>query len=173
MMFWGLMAMALLAGTLLQSQIPGIPFFGGIRWPVLCSVSLYYALNHRGSAGVLSGFAAGFLVDALSLVPLGFTVLLFSVMAWGAGCCRKLVLPEAVVTSAFFGGLAGFLYPALLYVLLLRGGYAGCHPIVAAARVAGGGVTGAVTAPVVFLVLSRLHKALNLDDKEDDGRVNA
>lgn len=173
MMFWTLMAMVLLAGTLLQSLMPGAPFFGGIRWPVLCCVSLYYALNHRGAAGVASGFAAGFLIDTLSLVPLGFSVLLFCGMAWAVGCCRKLVLPEALVTSAFFGGLAGLLYPALLYGLLLRGGLQGCQPMVAVARIAGGGVTGAVTAPVVFLVLSRLHKALNLDDKEEDGRVNA
>ena len=172
MMFWMLMTMAVLAGTLLQTQVPGIVFLGGIRWPVLCSVVLYYALNHRGGAGLACGFAAGLLVDSLSLVPLGFSVLLFTLMAWAAGRCRKLVLPEASVTAAFFGGLAGLVYSSLLYVVLLRGGLQGCHPFFVAARITGGVVTGALTAPLVFLVMSRLHKALNLDDKEDHGRVS-
>jgi hypothetical protein len=57
-------------------------------------------------------------------------------------------------------------------VVLLRGGLQGCHPFFVAARIAGGVVTGALTAPLVFLVMSRLHKALNLDDKEDHGRVS-
>lgn len=171
-MFWILMIMAILTGTLLQIQVPGVVFLGGARWPVLCSVVLYYALNHRGVAGVVSGFTAGLLIDTLSMTPLGFSVLLFCIIAWLAGRCRKLVLPEATVTAAFFGGLAGLVYASLLYLLLLRGGLQACSPFIVAARIAGGGVLGALTAPVTFLVLSYLHKALNLDEQEDNGRVN-
>lgn len=173
MMFWMLMAVVILLSTLLQAQLPGITIFGGMRLPILCCVVLYYALNHRSSAGLVSGFSAGLLMDVLSMVPLGYSILIFVLMALAAGRYRKLVLPEAPVTAAFFGGLAGFLYPALLYGLLARESLQGVHPLMAAIRIAGGCITGAVSAPLVFLLLSRLHRALNLADKEEQNRVNA
>jgi len=173
MIFWTLMVLALLMATLLQAQLPGVVFFGGARFPVLCSVVLYYALNHRRAAGLVCGLAAGLLMDMLSLVPAGYSVFLFCVMAMVAGRYRQLVLPEATVTAAFFGGLSGLLYAALLYGLLANGGLQGCPPVLVVARLVGAAVTGGLTAPAVFLVMSRLHRALDLEDKEEQGRVNA
>lgn len=172
-MFWLLMGMAILTGALLQAHLPGIVFFGGIRPPVLCGIVLYYALNHRGSAGVISAFLAGLVLDTLSFVPLGYSVLLYCVMAFVVGRYRKLVLPEAMITAAFFGGLAGLLYPTVIFGLLIREGMAADHLISVIARIVGNGLLGMVTTPVVILIMSRLHKALSLADKEEDGRVNA
>jgi rod shape-determining protein MreD len=172
-MFWILMSLVLLVATLLQAHLPGIVFFGGARWPVLGSVVLYYALNHRRAAGLTAGLVAGLLLDMLSLVPAGYSVLLFCVMAMVAGRYRRLVLPEASVTAAFFGGLSGLLYASLLYGVLAHGTLQGCPPVLALARLVGGAVTGALAAPVVFLVMSALHRALDLDDKEEQNRVNA
>lgn len=173
MMFWILMTLALLIATLLQAQLPGVVFLGGARWPVLCCVVLYYALNHRRTAGLTAGLVAGLLMDMLSLVPAGFSVLLFCVMAMVAGRYRRLVLTEAAVTAAFFGGLSGLLYAALLYGLLAQGGLRGCPPVLALARLVGGVLTGGLAAPAVFLVMSRLHRALDIDDKEEQRHVNA
>ncbi len=173
MMFWILMTLVLLVATLLQAHLPGVVFLGGARWPVLGCVVLYYALNHRRPAGLTAGLVAGLLMDMLSLVPAGYSVLLFCVMAMVAGHYRRLVLPEAAVTAAFFGGLSGLLYAALLYGLLAQAGLQGCPPVLALARVLGGAITGALAAPVVFLVMLRLHRALDLDDKEEHSRVNA
>lgn len=173
MIFWILMALMLLLATLLQAHLPGVVFLGGARWPILCAVVLYYALNHRRTAGLVAGLVAGLLMDMLSLVPAGFSVLLFCVMAMVAGRYRRLVLPEAAVTAAFFGGVSGLLYAALLYGVLAPGGLQGCPPVLALARVVGGALTGALAAPVVFLVLARLHRGLDVDDKEEQSRVNA
>ncbi len=173
MMFWMLMTLVLLSALLLQAQLPGIALLGGARWPVLSCVVLYYALNHRRTAGLMAGLAGGLLLDMLSFVPAGYSVLVFCVMAMVAGRYRRLVLPEASVTAAFFGALSGLLYSALLYALLATGGLRGCPPVLVLARILGSLLMGGVTGPVVFLVLSGLHRGLNLEDKEEQGRVNA
>ncbi len=173
MMLWILMTIVLLVATLLQAHLPGVFVLGGARWPVLGSVVLYYALNHRRTAALVAGLVAGLLLDMLSLVPAGYSVLVFCVMAMIAGHYRRLVLPEAAVTAAFFGGASGLLYAALLYGVLAQGAFQGCPPVLALARILGSAITGALTAPVVFLVITRLHRALGLDDKEEQNRVNA
>ncbi len=172
-MFWLLMAMSILTGVLLQAHLPGIPVLGGIRPPLLAGLVLYYALNHRIAAGWMAALAAGLLLDALSLVPPGYSVLLFLGLAGVADRYRKLVLPEATVTAVFFGGLAGLSYSMVLYGLLVRSGMEPGHPVQVTMRIAGSGLTGLVTTPVVFRVMTILHKALDLADKEDNGRVNA
>lgn len=173
MMFWILMSLVLVMATLLQAHLPGVVYLGGARWPILCAVVLYYALNHRRTAGLVAGLAAGLLLDMLSLVPAGYSVLFFCVMAMVAGRYRRLVLPEAAVTAAFFGGVSGLLYAALLYGVLAQGGLQGGAPVLVLARVMGGALTGALAAPVVFLVMARLHRGLDIEDKEEHSHVNA
>lgn len=173
MMFWMLMTLVLLSAMLLQAQLPGIALLGGARWPVLSCVVLYYALNHRRTAGLVAALVAGLLLDMLSLVPAGYSVFMFGVMAMVAGRYRRLVLPEAAVTAAFFGALSGLFYATFLYGVLANGGLQGCPPVLVLARILGGLLMGGVTGPVVFLVMSGLHRELNLEDKEDQGRVNA
>ncbi len=173
MMFWMLMTLVLLSAMLLQAQLPGIALLGGARWPILSCVVLYYALNHRRTAGLIAGLVAGLLLDMLSLVPAGYSVFVFCMMAMVAGRYRRLVLPEASVTAAFFGGFSGLFYATLLYGVLANGGLQGHPPVLVLARILGAFLMGGVTGPVVFLVLSGLHRGLNLEDKEDQGRVNA
>jgi len=173
MMFWMLMTLVLLSAMLLQAHMPGIALLGGARWPVLPCVVLFYALNHRRTAGLIAGLVAGLLLDMLSMVPAGFSVFVFCMMAMVAGRYRRLLLPEATVTAAFFGALSGLIYAVLLYGLLANGSLQGCPPVLVLARLVGAFLMGGVTGPVVFLVMSGLHRGLNLDDKEDQGRVNA
>ncbi len=172
-MFGLLMALSLLMGTLLQAHLPGISLLGGIRWPILISIVLYYALNHRGVAGALCALGAGLLMDCLSFVPIGFSVLFFCLAAWLSDRCRQWVLPDAVVTSMFFGGLSNLLYAMFLYILLLRNGTHYGLILTGILRIFGSGLLGALTAPVVFFVLSRLHKSLDLGDKEENAPVEA
>jgi len=173
MMFGMLMGISMLVALLLQAHLPGITLLGGARWPVLCSLVLYYALNHHGVAGAVCAFACGLLIDSLSLVPLGYSGLLLCLMALSAGACRKHVLPEAMVTASVFGGLGAGLYALVLYAMLANQGVQGVSLGVVVARIAGSGVLGAITAPPVFFVLARLHRALELGDKEAQHRVNA
>ncbi len=173
MMFGILMALSMLVALLLQAQLPGMVLLGGVRWPVLCSLVMYYSLNHHGVAGAVCAFACGLLIDSLSLVPLGYSGLLLFLMSLAVGACRKHVLPEAMVTAVVFGGLGAGLYAMALYALLANQGLQGVAPSIVVARIAGSGVLGAITAPPVFWVLARLHRALELGDKEAQHRVNA
>ncbi len=173
MMLGLLMVLSLLLGTLLQAHLPGISLLGGIRWPVLLGIVLYYALNHRGVAGVLCALGAGLLMDCLSFVPIGYSVLFFCLTAWLADRCRQWVLPDAVVTSMFFGGLSNLLYAIFLYILLLRNGSHHGLLLTGLLRILGSGLLGVLTVPLVSLLLTRLHKDLNLSDKEENAPVGA
>lgn len=173
MIFSMLMVVSLLGGTLLQAFLPGFRFLAGARWPFLCSVVLYYALNHRGGRSLICAFIAGVLMDALSMVPFGWITLFFILLVLVTGAFRESLQPDAWITSIFFGAVSGLLFTLFIYVLLLRTDWrAGRHGY-AMVRVVGGMLTGAVTAAVVIPLLARLHKALDIDDRPDEERVNA
>ncbi len=166
MIFWMLMLMAMLAATLAQALLPGVPFLGNARFPALLGLVLYYALNHKLWVGIVVAFVAGILQDGLSMVPLGYSAFLFCGVAAVAGRYRWLVLSEAAVTAAFFGAIASFLVSISLFLLLKQSGSIVCTGSVALHRVLGSGVLGLVTVPVVFLSMSYLHRALDLIEEE-------
>ena len=167
MLFWMLMIIAVLGATLAQALLPGWAMFGQARFPVLLGLVLYYALNHKSWIVILVAFVAGILQDGLSLVPLGYSALLFCVVATVAGRYRRLVLSEAVVTAAFFGGVSSLVMALLLYLLLNQAGTIACSGSLALLRVLGSGVLGTITVPAVFLIMTHLHHELELAGEED------
>ena len=167
MLFWMLMIIAVLGATLAQALLPGWAMFGQARFPVLLGLVLYYALNHKSWIVILVAFVAGILQDGLSLVPLGYSALLFCVVATVAGRYRRLVLSEAVVTAAFFGGVCSLVMALLLYLLLNQAGTIACSGSLALLRVLGSGVLGTITVPAVFLIMTHLHHELELAGEED------
>lgn len=166
MLFWMFMLMALLAGTLLQASLPAWPWLGSARFPMLLGLTIYYALNHKPWTMIIVAFAAGMLQDGLSLVPLGYSATLFCMVALVVGRYRRLVLSEAAVTAAFFGGVASVVVALLLYLLLAHEGVIGCSVSSALLRVAGSGVLGMVTVPLVVVVMAHLHRAIGLVQEE-------
>jgi rod shape-determining protein MreD len=167
MLFWMLMIIAVLGATLAQALLPGWAVFGQARFPVLLGLVLYYALNHKSWIVILVAFVAGILQDGLSLVPLGYSALLFCVVATVAGRYRRLVLSEAVVTAAFFGGVCSLVMALLLYLLLNQAGTIACSGSLALLRVLGSGILGTITVPAVFLIMTHLHHELELAGEED------
>lgn len=167
MLFWMLMSISVLGATLAQALLPGWAMFGQARFPVLLGLVLYYALNHKSWIVILVAFVAGILQDGLSLVPLGYSALLFCVVATVAGRYRRLVLSEAVVTAAFFGGVCSLVMALFLYLLLNQAGTIACSGSLALLRVLGSGVLGTITVPAVFLIMTHLHHELELAGEED------
>jgi len=167
MLFWILMMMAMLVATLGQAMLPGWPLLGYARFPLLLGVVLYYALNHKLWIVILVAFVAGLLQDGLSLVPLGYSALLFCGVAVVAGRYRRLVLSEAFVTAAFFGGIASLVVTLFIFILLRRADAIACSALQAALRIVGSGFLGMLTVPVVFLLMTHLHRALELVGEED------
>ncbi len=166
MLFWMLFCLSMLAAVLTQALLPGLAFLGGARFPVLLGIVLYYALNHRPWIVIIVAFVAGMFQDGLSLVPLGYSALLFCSAALVAGRYRQLVLSEAAVTAAFFGGVTNLVVALILYLLLSRNGVIACSGTAATVRIVGSGILGAVTVPAVFLIMTGLHRSLDLQEEE-------
>ena len=166
MLFWILLLLSVLSAVLTQALLPGPPVLGGARFPVLLGVVLYYALNHKPWIVIIVAFTAGLLQDGLSMVPLGYSALLFCGAAMIAGRYRKLVLSEAAVTAAFFGGVTNLLVALVLYLLLRQGGGIVCSGGMAALRIVGCGLLGVATVPAVFVLMTQLHRSLDLVEEE-------
>ena len=167
MYFAMLMFLVLTGAVLLQAALPGWALLGYARPPVLLAVVLYYALNHRLWVGILAAFIAGMLLDGMSFVPLGYSALLFCIVALIAGHYQKLVLSDAVITAVFFGAAGSLLTGGVLYFLLSSENLIACSGGTAALKIFWGTVLGAITAPVVFVAMKLIHAALDLQDKED------
>jgi rod shape-determining protein MreD len=167
MYFAMLMFMVMLGATLLQAALPGWPVLGYARFPILLGVVLYYALNHKLWIVVIAAFSAGMLQDSMSFVPLGYSSFLFCVAAVAVGRYRQLVLSDAIVTAIFFGGIAGFTVTLALYLLLKAGGHLACSGGTAALHIFGSTFLGIITVPAVFLLMTLMHRALELQEKED------
>ncbi|MBT3191609.1 MAG: rod shape-determining protein MreD [Verrucomicrobia bacterium] len=166
MLFWILMALMMLVATLTQASLPVWAVLGYARSPVLLGLVLYYALNHKLWVVVPVAFTAGMLQDGLSMVPLGYSALLFCLVAIVAARYRQLVLSEAAVTAAFFGGIASLVVSLALYLLLRKADLISCKGSVATLHILGSGILGLVTVPVVFLSMAGLHRSLDLIEEE-------
>jgi len=166
MLFWMLLMLSVLAAVLSQALLPGPALLAGARFPVLLGIVLYYALNHKPWIVIIVAFTAGLLQDGLSMVPLGYSALLFCAAAMVAGRYRKLVLSEAAVTAAFFGGVTNLLLALILYFLLRQGDAIACSGGMAALRIVGSGLLGVITVPAVFVLMTQLHRALDLVEEE-------
>jgi rod shape-determining protein MreD len=165
------MALAVAAAGFLQAMFPPVRIFGQAKAPLLLSLSLYYALSRPAGVAMAAAFLAGFLQDALSFVPLGYSAFCFAIVAAVAGRFRKTVLTEAVVTPVFFGAIAGAAATLGLYVLLYRSDLA-CWPAGRLlAKTAGAGILGAACAPAVFALAGRLDRLVGLarEVEEFDG----
>ncbi len=165
--FFMLLVLSILMAALVQALLPALHWFGGARFPVLLGLVLYYALNHKPWIAIIVAFAGGLLHDGLSQVPLGYTPLLFSIVTVIAGRYRRLVLNEAIVTAAFFGGVSAFVMTLLLYLFLQLNGAVACSMGTAAIRIGGSAILGVVTVPAVFGIMIILHRALDLLEEEE------
>ena len=167
MYFMILMFMVMIGATLLQALLPGWAVLGNARYPVLLGVVLYYALNHKISVVIAAAFTAGLLQDSLGFVPLGYSSILFCGVALVAARYRGLVLSDAPITAVFFGGIASFGVSLILYLLLRSGGLVSCSGATAVMHILGSALLGIVTVPAVFICMKILHRALDIQEKED------
>jgi rod shape-determining protein MreD len=167
MYFAMVMILVVPGAALLQSFLPGWPLLAHARFPVLLAVTLYYALNYKPWVAMIAAFWAGLIQDSLSFVPLGYSSMLFCMVGLIAGRYRKKVLSDAVITAIFFGGIATLGVTLLLYLLLKINNLVACSGTTAALRIFSSGILGLVTAPAVFLVLTVVHRGLDLIERED------
>jgi len=160
--------LALIGAAVVQVLAPAHAALGQVKAPALLAVVVYYALNRRFAVTMTAALLAGVLQDALSLVPLGYSSLLFM----GAGAAmsryREQMESESVVTAAFFGAATAAVVAVLMSLLLAHAGRFVWRPGPVVLRVAGSAVLGLVVTPAVFLVVGGLDRRVgNVEQKED------
>jgi rod shape-determining protein MreD len=168
-MTWIVMLLVLVCALVLQMAFPPVAWMGQVRAPFLLAAPLYYALSRQTGATFVSALAAGLLEDAMSQVPLGYSALVFCAAGWIATRLRAFVLTESVPTQAALGGLAAAGATLALYGLLRYAGAASCPAGRLVWKVGSTAALGAVCAPVVFLVASRLDRLAGNAIEESPG----
>ena len=168
MMTGVVMLFSALAAGFMQGLLPGPAWLGQARWPLLLGVVLYYALQRNTVTMLTAAVLAGFVQDALSAVPLGYSACAFVAVGWGAAHFRQLVLSEALVTQAFFGLTGSALANLLIYLLLRKDALVVLSAGQVVLKLAGTAMLGVVSTPLIFNLAGRLDRlAGNIDTAKD------
>lgn len=152
------MVMTLMLGAVVQTLSPAYPALGQAKAPVLLAVVVYYALNRTSAVMVCAALLAGFLQDALSSIPLGYSSAVFVVAGWLISRYRNLVNTESAVTPLFFGAIAGSSVLLLMTLLLARAGLVYIMPGRLLLKLLGAGFLCMLATFVVFLLLGALER---------------
>jgi len=129
-----------------------------VALPFLISLAVYVAFSGKSTARLVEMALVGWVQDSLSLLPLGFSIGMFLILAMVAFRIRELLFLDQVVTQMATGFAAGVLFSAaagLAYGIPSGLGL----PWPSALLVMGGtGACAALTTPVVFWLGHRLQR---------------
>ena len=167
-MTWIVLSIMLVVCATLQVMLPGYDVLGQAKFPVLLALALYYALNREFLVAMIAALCAGLLHDLLGQIPLGYSVMCFCCAAMVVSMFHNVVMSESALTAIFFGAVAGVAVTAGLYGLLCAGGYTGCPPLRALAKILGSGLLGAICCPFVFLAAAGLNRMAGNDGMKED-----
>lgn len=159
------MFFVVIAAAVLQAQLPGFTTLGQAKFPLLMAVVIYYSLNHEFAVMLTTAFFAGLINDALGNIPLGYSSVCFCLIGLIISRFQRLVVTESPLTTMFFGGVAGFVSSAFLYMFLSSGGYVSWPAGRLTVRFLGSGLLGMVCAPLVLVVV------LNIDQLVGNVRI--
>ena len=151
-----LITLLLLAGTSLQTLLPGPAWLGSHEWPILLALTLCVALRADRARAVYTGVLAGLLHDAFCPAPLGYSLPFFLLIALGVYAIREEVFGDNILTYTVIGPLAGLLQTVYFSILFAA---AGMRPLGAGSltiRLLGSFLLGALTAPLVYMLLETL-----------------
>jgi len=148
----GVILVILLVGSALcQDFLPGPLILGQVKAPFLLAVSLYYALAHSRAAFFWAAILAGILQDSLSLVPIGYSALVYSLLGLAIRYYREVLFTRSAATAALVGGAANLLAQGALQTLLWLGGeWSGGSWGTTVIRLLGAGLLGAAVTPLVW-----------------------
>lgn len=154
------MMLAVIVGSVVQSQLPAPAMLGQARFPILLGISLYYALNYHGGVAFVAGLLTGLVQDALSPIPLGYSMMCFCIAGYIAGRFRELVIPESLATSAFFGALAGGGVTLGLAGCLLASTSVSYGFLWIGLKVLGTALLAVLATPIVFAILGKVDRVV-------------
>lgn len=150
----------LVVGAAMQALLPRWAFTGSLDWPILTALLMVIVLHADRGAVIFAGVLAGFLYDVFSPAPLGISIPFFLLVGVGLHMLKTELFSDQPITYCVLGVLAVSLKTLYFFIVLIL---VGQRPVLAggllAARLAGGFLLGALTAPAVYLAVSvLLHK---------------
>lgn len=158
MMTWVVMALGVIAGGVLQTELPAVPWLGQAKPPLLLAVVLYYALQRTRPVMAVAALMAGLMQDMLSPLPLGASACGFGLAGWYVSRFRKVVLTESMLTQAFFGLVSAMAVTIVLYVILMVEARIGLPVRRVVLKTIGMGALGLIVTPPVCWLLGRLDR---------------
>jgi rod shape-determining protein MreD len=144
--------------AVLQIGMPGASLFANAKAPFLAAVVVYYASTSSMGTACSVAVAAGLVHDAMSPIPLGYSVLVFGLLALLASELRRVVDLDQWLSRWIVGLLAGACTTVLFGILLSRNGLVEFGPGALTARVIGTGLMGMPLVPLVYATASGLHR---------------
>ena len=152
--------LTLVFAALIQQLLPGWPFFGGLKPPLLAMTAFYFALRRKPAHLWTAVFAAALLQDGLDLGPPGPALIAFPAIGILALRIRSEIFSDGVVTQLFFGAALG-LFTALTALILYR--VTGQRTVsfgLGLLRLCSSALLGMITLPAVSIALRKFEAAL-------------
>jgi rod shape-determining protein MreD len=148
----------LLLAAVLQLTVPGIPILAGSKPPLLLAVVVYYAATGSLTTACWVSVAAGVIHDALSPVPIGYSVLVFGLIGLMTGELRRVVDMDQWVSRWIMGFVAGAMATLILGISLMKHDLVACSGVQVTAKALGSGVLGGMVISLVYLVAGSLRQ---------------
>lgn len=153
-----IMILAMIVAAIAQVQFPPFSWLAYSKMPLLLAVVMYYALTRELTAVLIAAAVAGFLQDALSEIPLGYSIMCFCAVGVVVNRFREYVITDSAVTTVFFGVAAGTVVTMVLHMMLSSRGLI-CFPFgEAMLKIFGTGLLCMVVTPCVFVGIRSLDR---------------
>lgn len=158
-----IMIFLLLAATLVQSLVPAVAWLGTSKWPCLLAVVLYYSLTHARGAVVVVAVLAGIVQDSLSLIPMGYSALCFTLVGLALFHIRGVLFRDSLLTVAMAGAVSSAATVAFLYLMLALGSdWVGVPAGWLGVKMAGNALLGMLAAPAVWQLARTLETQVDI-----------
>jgi len=163
------MLFVMVLGSVVQALLPPWPVTQA-KAPVLLALVVFHALMRPRGQAITAAVLAGFLQDANTEMPLGYTSLAFLLAVWVIHHFRDEMYVLHPITHILCGALAAgtvILLQALMLVVFLRDPLFGLGGYTVLLRIAGTAVLGAIVTPVAFSLLRGLDRYLGYVDERE------
>lgn len=142
-----------------QSSFDGVRQLSGVQLDLLPSLMVYAALSGTLSSIVAVALGGGLMLDAVSMNPLGLTVVPLIVFGITLHATREFVMRNELFARLVLGAAASAGVPVLTLLLLLTGGLGPPVGLGTLWQLIVLTITGALMTPFWFVVFQQLHRA--------------
>ena len=155
-----LMFVIIALGALVQMLLPAMPWFGGMKPPVLAATALYYSLRRNNRDMWIAVFTAAVMQDGLEPGSFGPALLAFPIIGILSNRIRNEIFADGLVTQIFLGALIGVFCTFITMLIFSLSGQRPFHFGLTLHRLAGSFLLGMFTLPLISRAIIRLEALL-------------